>query len=107
MPIASIDHVEIDDKGNARISGTRIEVINIAVETRLGLSPAQIREQYPHLSLAQIHAALAYYYDHQVEIDARIDQSVERDRQDRAIHPNPLTRDELLRRQEGRAAGGK
>ncbi|MDX1946386.1 MAG: hypothetical protein SFU86_13375 [Pirellulaceae bacterium] len=29
-------------------------------------------EAYPHLSLAQIHAALAYYYDHQQEIDQQI-----------------------------------
>ena len=28
--------------------------------------------QYPHLSLAQIHAALAYYYEHQGELDADI-----------------------------------
>ena len=28
--------------------------------------------QYPHLSLAQIHAALAYYYEHQEELDAEI-----------------------------------
>lgn len=31
-----------------------------------------MRLQYPHLSLAQIHAALAYYYDHQTELDAEI-----------------------------------
>jgi hypothetical protein len=28
--------------------------------------------QYPHLLLAQIHAALAYYYDHQTELEAEI-----------------------------------
>jgi hypothetical protein len=28
--------------------------------------------QYPHLSLAQIHSALAYYYDHQTELEAEI-----------------------------------
>ena len=40
--------------------------------------------QYPHLSLAQIHAALAYYYDHQAEIDAQMEQSLERYEQLRA-----------------------
>jgi hypothetical protein len=33
--------------------------------------------QYPHLSLAQIYAAFAYYHDHQNELDAQIEQSVE------------------------------
>jgi uncharacterized protein (DUF433 family) len=103
---ALIDHIEVDDKGTARVSGTRMKVTHIAVETRLGLSPAQIREQYPHLSLAQIHAALAYYYDHQSDLDAQIDRSIQEYEQQRQIHPNPLTREELLRRQqEGRLAG--
>jgi hypothetical protein len=31
--------------------------------------------QYPHLSLAQIYAALAYYHDHQIEMDAHIERS--------------------------------
>lgn len=31
---------------------------------RHGLSPEQIVREYPQLSLAQVHAALAYYYDH-------------------------------------------
>ena len=37
-----------------------------------GSSPEEIHFQYPHLSLAQIHAAFAYYYDHQTELDAEI-----------------------------------
>ena len=40
--------------------------------TAYGFSPAEIHFQHPHLSLAQIHAALAYYYDHQAEMDAEI-----------------------------------
>src|SRR5687767_3057225 len=37
-----------------------------------GSSPEEMHFQYPHLSLAQIHAALSYYYDHQTDIDAEI-----------------------------------
>ena len=32
------------------------------------------QEQHPRLSLAQVHAALAYYYDHQAQVDAQIEQ---------------------------------
>ncbi len=37
-----------------------------------GSSPEEIHFQYPHLSLAQVYAALAYYYDHQNELDSEI-----------------------------------
>lgn len=37
-----------------------------------GWTPGKIKLQYPHLSLADIHAAMAFYYDHQAEVDAQI-----------------------------------
>jgi hypothetical protein len=37
-----------------------------------GLSPEEIAEEYGHLSLAQVHAALAYYHSNQEEIEALI-----------------------------------
>jgi len=33
-----------------------------------------MHRQHPHLSMAQIHAALAYYYEHQADIDAQIEK---------------------------------
>jgi uncharacterized protein (DUF433 family) len=76
MATVAIEHIEVDDSGTARVAGTRSRVINIVLDTLNGLSPAQIHEAYPHLSLAQIHAALAYYYDHKVQIDAEIDREL-------------------------------
>ena len=73
--IASIPHVELDDQGVAWVSGTRVKVIEIAIDKLAhGSSPEEMHFQYPHLSLAQIPAALAYYYDHQTEFDAEIDR---------------------------------
>ena len=40
-----------------------------------GSSPEEMHFQYPHLSLSQIYAALAYYHDHQMEMDAQIERS--------------------------------
>ena len=57
----------IDDTG-ARpvIAGTDIKVSQIASEyEHMGMSPDEIVEAHPHLGLAEVHAALAYYYDHQ------------------------------------------
>jgi uncharacterized protein (DUF433 family) len=59
--------------GRPRIAGTRIRVSDIAISHRLhGNSPEQIAtEVYPWLSLADVYAALAYYYDHKNEIEAQ------------------------------------
>jgi uncharacterized protein (DUF433 family) len=66
-------HIEIDDDGVAWIDDTNVKVIEVAVDKLAhGSSPEEMHFQYPHLSLAQIHAALAYYYDHQAELDAEI-----------------------------------
>jgi hypothetical protein len=42
-----------------------------------GWSPEEIHFQHSHLSLAQIHAPLGYYYDHQAEMDAHIQRSAQ------------------------------
>jgi uncharacterized protein (DUF433 family) len=59
--------------GRARIDGTRIKVKHVFrwVEEQ-GLTPAQVVEQYPHLTRAQVYAALAYYWSHPDEIAAEI-----------------------------------
>lgn len=54
------------------IHGSSITVRMVVERTRLGETPEQIAEAYPVLSLAQIHDALGYYYDHSSEIDAYI-----------------------------------
>ena len=58
--------------GKPRISGHRITVQNIAIwHERLGKSVDEIAAEYD-MTLASVHAALAYYFDHQVEIDQSI-----------------------------------
>lgn len=57
--------------GRPTIEGHRIAVIDVAVWTKQGMTPEQIAEEFP-LTLAQIHAALAYYYDHQEELDTQL-----------------------------------
>ncbi|HXB22042.1 MAG TPA: DUF433 domain-containing protein [Candidatus Solibacter sp.] len=73
MSTAAITHIRIDESGVAWIDNTRVKVIEVALDKLVhGSSPEEIHFQYPHLSLAQVHAALAYYYDHQSELDAEI-----------------------------------
>jgi len=58
--------------GKPCIAGTRIRVQDVVIRTDLGESPDEIVRAYPQLTLADIHAALAYYYDNRAAIDQQI-----------------------------------
>lgn len=56
--------------GRLRIQGTRITVNQIVVWYKQGYSAEEIADQYPHLTLAQVYAALSYYHANKEEIEA-------------------------------------
>jgi uncharacterized protein (DUF433 family) len=68
--------------GKACIAGTRIRVMDIVALHNQGILPEQMIEHYSSrpLTPAEIHSALAYYYDHEDEIEA----SFEEDRKNEA-----------------------
>lgn len=70
--------IVLDDQGVAYITGTTAKVIEIvlAKETS-GLTPEELQQDLPHLTLAQIYAALAYYHQHKEELDAEIERRYE------------------------------
>ncbi len=101
MPIAiTSQYVEIDDKGRARLAGGGVAIYQIVQESMNGYSPDEIHAHFPNLSLAQVHSALAYYYDHREAIDAEIEESNAYAERMRAERPNRFTRKELLDRLE-------
>jgi len=62
----------------AYVAGTRIRVQDVAADHELhGLTPEQIAREHPSLSLAQVHAALAYYFDHREEIRGQMKRDEE------------------------------
>jgi uncharacterized protein (DUF433 family) len=75
MSNRALDHIELSVDtagGKPRIRGRRITVQDIAVwHERLGKSADEIAAEY-ELTLADVYAALAYYFDHREEIDARM-----------------------------------
>jgi len=81
MPSVTYPHIEITPEGAAYIAGTRTKVLEIALDRIAHRWDAdEIHRQHPHLSLGQIYAALAYYFDHKDDLDAQIEdqlQSVE------------------------------
>ena len=67
-------HIWLDSNGRAWIDQTNVKVIEVVLDhLAYGWSPEEMHYQHPHLSLAQVHAALAYYFDHQSEFDAQVD----------------------------------
>jgi len=71
-------HIEVTPGiagGKPHIAGHRITVLNIVVwHERIGKSADEIAAEYD-LTLADVYAALAYYYDHRSEIDRDIEES--------------------------------
>lgn len=69
-------HIEIAQGASgprARIAGHRIRVQDVVIwHHKLGMSPDEIVFHYPTITLADVHAALAYYWDHRDEIEQEI-----------------------------------
>lgn len=77
-------------QGSPVIRGTRITVRTIAGYYQMGMKVDEILSTLSHLSPAQVHSALAYYFDHQNEIDTDISNSSDEEKwsQKAAKHPN-------------------
>lgn len=86
------EHVLLDEAGVPIISGTNMKVIELVLEKiAYGWSPEELHFQHPYLSLGQIHSALAYYWDHQEELDQEIERRLEFvDRIQETTEPSPL-----------------
>jgi uncharacterized protein (DUF433 family) len=55
--------------GKPRIAGHRIRVQDVVVwHEKMGMSAEEIVSEYPGITLADVHAALTYYYDHVEEV---------------------------------------
>ena len=72
----SVPHIWLDAEKRAWIDDTNVKVVEVVLDhLAYGWSAEEMHSHHPHLSLAQIYAALAYYYDHQAEFDRLIEES--------------------------------
>jgi len=79
MPkVADIKHSYINrdpkiSRGSPVISGTRVRVIDIVIEyDRLGMTPDEIIDAHPQLTLEAVHDALSFYYENREAFDKDI-----------------------------------
>lgn len=72
------EHIALNEKGTPVIAGTTMKVVELVVEKLAhGWSPEELYFQHPYLTLGQIYSALAYYADHQVELEKDIENRLE------------------------------
>ena len=84
-------YIVLDDNNVAMIHGTNAKVIELILDYQTyGWSPEELQFQHPVFTMSQIHYALAYYWDHQNELDADIERrwrEVKQLQQNRVLSP--------------------
>jgi uncharacterized protein (DUF433 family) len=86
------EHIILNEAKAPTIAGTNMKVVELVLEKiAYGWSPEELHFQHPYLSMGQIHSALAYYWDHQEELDRDIERRLEFvDQVKQATKPSPL-----------------
>ena len=98
----TVPHIYLDEEGRPWVDDTNVKVIEVVLDhLAYGWNAETIHENHPHLSLAQVYAALAWYYDHQVELDAEIEQQDERIRALRAVGGQSALQQRLAAQRRG------
>jgi uncharacterized protein (DUF433 family) len=94
-----VSHVRMDESGTAWIDDTNVKVVEVILDhLAYGHSPEEVHLQHPHLSLAQIHSAFAYYFDHRQQLDTEIEDRFRRVEKLRARAGAQPSRKKLLLR---------
>src|ERR1700676_3494107 len=95
------EHIE-QREGVYYVPGTRISLDSIVHAFREGCSPETIREDFEGLTLAHVYGVIAFYLDHQADIDSylwqRKEQWPELEREENPASPDLLARLERARR---------
>ena len=96
MAITVASQIEIDDHGVAWIAGANTKVLDVVLDKKAyGWSPEEIHFQHPHLTLSQIHSALAYYYENSGKLDAQIDRDYQEAKRLEPTLSDPALRQKL------------
>lgn len=90
--ITGYKYLILNDSGTPVIEGTTMKVVELILGNKAyGWSPEEMHFQYPHLSLGQIYSALAYYSDHQEEVEQELKKRLKEVNQlEKASKPSSL-----------------
>jgi uncharacterized protein (DUF433 family) len=86
------EHIILDENQVPTIAGTTMKVIELVLDhVAYGWSAEELHFQHPYLAMGQIYSALAYYWDHKVELDQDIERRLECiDQVQQTAKPTPL-----------------
>jgi uncharacterized protein (DUF433 family) len=87
------DYFEFEEPEIISIKGHRLGIEHVLEQYLAGYSAEQIAQEFPGLTLEQIHATIAYYLHNQANVNSYIEQSrprAEHAYQEWAAHPSPL-----------------
>lgn len=90
----SYEHIILNQKHQPIIEGTKTKVIELVLDKiAYGWSPEELQYQHPELTLGQVYSALAYYADHQEELDEEIATQLHQvDQLRQSVRPTPLVK---------------
>ncbi len=72
------EHILLDEAQVPMIAGTTMKVVELILDhLAYGWSPEELHFQHPHLTMGQVHSALAYYWDHKGEMDRDIERRLQ------------------------------
>lgn len=98
--------VRMDSHGVLRVGDTRVSLDSVVYAFNSSADAREIQYSYDSLSLAQVHAAIAYYLHNKAEVDAYLAEQETRHARIRAEHeaqfPPKITREMLLARKDGK-----
>jgi uncharacterized protein (DUF433 family) len=84
--------------GEILLTGSRIGLYHVVADYQDGMTPEEMHEHYPSLSVELIRKVLAFYEENRAEVDAYVAaEQAEIDRQ-RATTPRAVDREELRRK---------
>lgn len=96
--------VRLED-GVFKVGDTRVSLDTVVYHFNNGSDAAEIQRDYDSMSLAQVHAAIAYYLHNKDKVDKYLaEREINRERfwnEYQAAHPPKITREMLLRRKNG------
>jgi uncharacterized protein (DUF433 family) len=86
------EHIVLNEEKVPLITGTSMKVIELILDHKAyGWSPEELHFQHSFLTMGQIHSALAYYWDHQEELDLDIENRLKKvDEIRQTIKPSSL-----------------
>ncbi len=95
-----ISPLVVDQDDVVRIGDTRVTLITVINAFNRGATPEEIVQQFPALALADVYATIAYYLQHQVEVDTYLDEQRRAADEIRRANQVPGIRNRLLARRQ-------